>query len=83
MSSRASQKEGVARQAMETTRMTWSCHLSRYRAATMPRIVAKMTATKIPMKVSWSVIGKAAATMSEILTPVKEVPRSPWARPRR
>ena len=49
----------------------------------IPRIVARMTATKIPMKVSWSVIGKAPATMSEILTPVKEVPRSPWARPRR
>lgn len=29
MSSRASQKDGVARHAMEMTRMTWSCHLSR------------------------------------------------------
>ena len=43
----------------------------------MPRTVATMTATKIPMKVSWSVIGNASATMPVILTPVKEVPRSP------
>ena len=49
----------------------------------MPRTVATMTATKIPMKVSWSVIGNASATMPVILTPVKEVPRSPWIRPRR
>jgi hypothetical protein len=49
----------------------------------MPRTVDTMTAAKIPMKVSWSVMGKASATRWEVSTPVKEVPRSPWTMPRR
>ena len=83
MSRSASQNEGVARQAMETTRMTWSGQRSRYSAATTPRIAATMIATARPMRVSWRVMGKASEMSRLMSTPVKLCPRSPWTRPTR
>ena len=62
MSRTASQNDGVAMQAMEKMRITWSGHLSRYSAEMTPRMTAKNTAMMRPRKVSCSVTGRASAT---------------------
>ena len=64
INSTASQKDGVAMQAMENTRMIWSGHLSRYTADTTPRMVASTTAITRPKNVSCRVIGSAWAILS-------------------
>ena len=48
----ANQKEGVAINAMEKTRMTWSGHRSRHSAEITPRMTASTTAIIRPMNVS-------------------------------
>src|SRR5699024_8289586 len=74
----ASQNEGVARDRMETTRMTWSGQRSRFRAATTPSTEA-MTAPMIKlMTVICSVIGRALITTSVTCWLPAVVPRSPW-----
>ena len=65
MSSTASQKLGVARPAMESRRMIWSGHPSRYRAASTPKVNETIVPKSRPKNVSCMVTGSAVATRSE------------------
>ena len=50
ISSMPSQNDGVATAAIETTRTSWSCQLSRYRAPMMPKASDRTTAISTPRK---------------------------------
>lgn len=64
MNSTDSQNDGVAMQAMEKMRMTWSGQRSRYRAETTPRMALATMAMMKPKKPSCSVMGSAVAMPS-------------------
>ena len=82
MNSTDSQNDGVAMQAMEKMRMTWSGQRSRYRADTTPRMALATMAMMKPKKPSCSVMGSAVAMRADTdWFEGPNVPRSPWKKP--
>ena len=73
-------KLGIAVKSVTKKMMTRSGHLFRFRAATAPRMMPKMSATRMAMRPIFAETLKDSPMVVAMSRPVfRETPKSPWS----